>query len=79
MLKKIVKKTDNIGYLFILSDIGYTDYAFLETDNIGIGIGIGITYRLGSGKQSVIPIMLRPTIGITEYAPANNRYNRYAK
>ncbi len=29
-----------------------------KTDNIGIGTGIGITYRLGSGQESVIPIML---------------------
>ena len=41
--------------------IGYTDYTFGGNDNIGfigIGIGISITYRLGSGKKSVIPIVL---------------------
>jgi len=42
----------------MLLDIDITGYAFLETDNIGIGIGIGIAYRLGPGKQSVIPIRL---------------------
>ncbi len=57
------KKTDNIGYFFILSDVDITGYAFLETDNIGIGIGIGIAYRIRPGQQSVIPIrLLRETI-----------------
>ncbi len=55
---KILLNTDNIGYFFMLSNVDITGYAFLETDNIGIGIGIGIIYRLGSGKQSVIPIRL---------------------
>jgi hypothetical protein len=34
---------------------------------IGIGIGIGIAYRLRSGQQLAIQIMLGPTIGITDY------------
>ncbi len=53
-----MKNRCSIGYFFIVLDIDLTDYAFIETDNIGIGIGIGITYRLGSGQQSAITIML---------------------
>ena len=65
--------------------IGYIDYAFGRNDNIGIGIGIGYNrlYRLGSGQQSVISIMLlgetiisvsvSVIIGYIDYAWANNR------
>ncbi len=38
--------------------VGYIDYAFGRNDNIGIGIGYNRLYRLGSGQQSVIMIML---------------------
>ncbi len=38
--------------------IGYIDCAFGRSDNIGIGIGYNRLYRLGSGQQSVISIML---------------------
>jgi hypothetical protein len=46
--------------------IGYIDYAFGGNDIIGIGIGYNRLYRLGSGQQSVISIMLGPTIVIID-------------